>query len=56
MPNLVQVDPVALLPTQAGCAVFLGILVFEVVMTRRLVQGGHEVVDTESHETEAVLT
>ena len=24
MPDLVQVDPVALLPTQAGCAVFLG--------------------------------
>ena len=36
--------------------VFLGILVFEVVMTRRLVQGGHEVVDTEIHETEAVVT
>lgn len=24
MPDLVQVEPVALLPTQAGCAVFLG--------------------------------
>ena len=24
MPDLVKVDPVALLPTQAGCAVFLG--------------------------------
>ncbi|RYD60237.1 MAG: bifunctional nuclease family protein [Verrucomicrobiaceae bacterium] len=24
MPNLVRVEPVALLPTQAGCAVFLG--------------------------------
>ncbi|MEO5712769.1 MAG: bifunctional nuclease family protein [Luteolibacter sp.] len=24
MPNLVRVEPIALLPTQAGCAVFLG--------------------------------